>query len=199
MCCSYTTFPLSSTGRTQSKQKSCVNGSERSVWRSRTRLSVGSPSFGGRPVVETIHVSREIFSIAAGSVPFQKNSVRVEHCASGLGRRPDTVQISLLIMSGGSAGHTGFFPRRTRDIISFQIGAAPVIPETSAWFIGVLSLFPTHTVVTYSGVYPIVQLSRKSFVVPVFALTTWLRMTSSEDGPNAPMRALLSNKMCETR
>src|SRR5258708_3502632 len=47
-------------------------------------------------------------------------------------------------------------------MMSFQIGAAPVIPETRARFIGVLSLFPTQAIVKNSGVKPTVQLSFKT-------------------------------------
>ena len=55
--------------------------------------------------------------------------------------------------------------------VLFQIGAAPVIPDASAGFIGELSLLPTHATTTRLLVYPAVQLSRLSSVVPVFAAT----------------------------
>ncbi len=42
-----------------------------------------------------------------------------------------------------------------------------------------------------------VQLSRRSLVVPVLTETVWPLITSSEDGPKAPTRALLSSKIWE--
>src|SRR3989338_2551006 len=81
-------------------------------------------------------------------------------------------------------------------IISCQIGAAPVIPEAKL-FIGVLSLFPTHEATTKSGVYPIVQLSLKSFVVPVLTETAWFAIFNAEFAPNSKRRALLSAKISE--
>jgi hypothetical protein len=80
-------------------------------------------------------------------------------------------------------------------MMSCQIGAAPVIPEVRSGSIGELSLFPTHTAVTYEGVYPIVQLSRLSLLVPVLTDTVLLGMTKLEFGPNAEVRAALSLKI----
>ena len=57
---------------------------------------------------------------------------------------------------------------------------------------------PTHTPVTRSGVYPMVQLSRKSFVVPVFA-ATWKGRFRSELRPNIQERASLSERIDEIR
>src|SRR2546428_7248973 len=51
-----------------------------------------------------------------------------------------------------------------------QIGAAPTIP-VELWLSGVLSGLPIQTAVASVGVNPIVQLSRKACVVPVFAAT----------------------------
>src|SRR5438876_7091646 len=64
-------------------------------------------------------------------------------------------------------------------------------------FIAELSLFPTQTPTTYDGVYPNVQLSRKSFVVPVFADTVCFGITNSELGPKSINRAPLSDKIFE--
>ena len=44
-------------------------------------------------------------------------------------------------------------------------------PETSDGFMAELSLFPTHVATNTCGVYPMVQLSRRSSVVPVFTET----------------------------
>jgi len=52
----------------------------------------------------------------------------------------------------------------------FQIGAAPVTPETNKGLSSLL-LLPVQTAVKYSGVYPIVQLSSQSSVVPVLTDT----------------------------
>ena len=52
-----------------------------------------------------------------------------------------------------------------------QIGEAPVIPEAILGFIGELSLFPTQTPIVSELVYPTVQLSRLSLVVPVLTAT----------------------------
>ena len=52
------------------------------------------------------------------------------------------------------------------SVISCQIGHAPLTPDIS--HIGEPSVLPTHTHTIASGVYPIVQLSRKSVLVPVF-------------------------------
>ncbi len=46
------------------------------------------------------------------------------------------------------------------------MGHAPLTPDTS--HIGEPSVLPTHTHTIASGVYPIVQLSLKSVLVPVF-------------------------------
>ena len=83
--------------------------------------------------------------------------------------------------------------------MSLKIGAAPVIPETKAWFMGVPSLFPTQVETKYWGVKPNVQLSFRSLVVPVLALTIWWGITNLELGPNSIVRALLSCKICETK
>ena len=63
-----------------------------------------------------------------GSVPLMKYSNLVGHFPSG--GRPEKAQISLPIMFSGFLGHSTFFPFKTSRIIRFQIGAAPVTPET---------------------------------------------------------------------
>src|SRR6266516_2557204 len=81
-------------------------------------------------------------------------------------------------------------------MISCQMGAAPVIPDAMP-LMRELSLFPTHAATTYEGVYPIVQLSLKSLVVPVLTDTIFLFILSSDDAPNSCIRALLSDKILE--
>ena len=89
------------------------------------------------------------------------------------GRRPDVTQIwAPSIPSGRFREDIRFFSSTFRMSL-FQIGAAPVTPETSAGFMGELSLFPTHVATRASGVNPMVQLSRKSSVVPVLTETEW--------------------------
>src|SRR3989338_3929079 len=83
-------------------------------------------------------------------------------------------------------------------MIRFQIGAAPVIPD-ARYDIGVLSLFPTQTATKKFGVYPIVQLSLRSFVVPVLTDTIFFLTTKLDDAPNAGVRALLSDKIFDIK
>src|SRR5260370_11688822 len=86
------------------------------------------------------------------------------------GNNPDGEQTAFWITSLGRARVSfGLFCNKC-SMISCQIGAAPVMPEAIE-LMRELSLFPTHVATTYEGVYPNVQLSRKSFVVPVFAET----------------------------
>src|SRR3989338_1304817 len=98
-------------------------------------------------------------------------------------------------MSGGFSKATGVLPDKILLVILFQIGAAPVTPEVSEGCMGVLSLFPTQTPTTYSGVYPKVQLSLLLSVVPVLTATWWPGIISWELGPNVGVRALLSAKI----
>src|SRR3989338_4038854 len=84
------------------------------------------------------------------------------------------------------------------DIILFQIGAAPVIPDTT-FDIRVLSLFPTHVATKKFGVNPSVQLSRKSLVVPVLTDTVLPLMLRKLPVPKAIARAPLSDKICEIK
>src|SRR3989344_8209903 len=81
-------------------------------------------------------------------------------------------------------------------IILFQIGDAPVTPEATA-DIGELSLFPTQVATTTSGLYPIVQLSLLSLVVPVLTETSLCPLTLRKElSPKAATRALLSERIC---
>lgn len=79
-------------------------------------------------------------------------------------------------------------------MILFQTGVAPVIPDAIR-DMGVLSKFPTQTATRYSGVYPIVQLSRIVLVVPVFTATVCPGMLSLDKRPKAGMRALGSDRI----
>ncbi len=77
----------------------------------------------------------------------------------------------------------------TADIISFQIGEAPVTPE-AIWLIGELSLFPTQVATRKFWLYPIVQLSLRSLLVPVLTATSgWFLITRYEFNPNSGARA----------
>src|SRR3990167_6298270 len=89
---------------------------------------------------------------------------------SGGATCPVSVQTCFPITLSGFCGNCGAVSSSTFSISACQIGAAPVIPETIP-LIGLLSLFPTHVATTREGVYPIVQLSRRSFVVPVLTDT----------------------------
>ena len=80
----------------------------------------------------------------------------------------------------------------------WRIGPAPVTPETSR--IGEPSKFPTQTPTVNSGVKPIVQLSRKSVLVPVLQATGKSKRRA-ELIPNARVRAELSlriSAICQT-
>src|SRR3989344_9593259 len=98
-------------------------------------------------------------------------------------------------MSGGFSKATGVLPDKILLVILFQIGGAPVTPEVSEGCMGVLSLFPTQTPTTYSGVNPKVQLSRLLSVVPVLTAVLWPGIFSKDAGPNAGVRARLSARM----
>src|SRR3989344_2311444 len=97
---------------------------------------------------------------------------------------------------GFSGGFDGYFSR-SMSVISLQMGVAPVMPEVSVGCMGVLSLFPTQTVTTKSFVYPMVQLSRFSLLVPVLTGTHWPGIKRSEREPNDADRAELSLRMSE--
>src|SRR5258708_39278056 len=84
-----------------------------------------------------------------------------------VGNNPDTEQTSACTNPCGRSKFSAGWPLSTARMNSFQIGPAPETPETLT--IGVLLALPTHTPTTRFGVKPIVQLSRKSVVVPVLA------------------------------
>ena len=78
---------------------------------------------------------------------------------------------------------------------SFQIGAATKTPSAPA-FIGRLLLFPAQTPTATEGVYPTVQASLNSCVVPVFAATILPSSKISElRGPKIGVLATLSERM----
>src|SRR3989344_2825145 len=83
------------------------------------------------------------------------------------------------------------------SIIDLQIGAAPVTPDVNCLFITELSLLPTQTVVTKSGVYPIVQLSRLLSLVPVLTETVLPGIFKAELLPKAGLRASLSERISD--
>ncbi len=88
-------------------------------------------------------------------------------------------------------------PSSARFMNAFQIGAATTTPS-APFFIEELSLLPRHTPATNDGVYPIVQASRKSFVVPVLAAIGRLPRMSGLRLPNTKARALLSDIILTT-
>src|SRR3989442_8111386 len=75
-----------------------------------------------------------------------------------------------------------------------QIGAAPTI-QVELWLSGVLSGLPIQTAVASVGVKPIVQLSRKACVVPVFAATCRAGSVRSPWHPNDMQRVRSSDMM----
>src|SRR5947209_13184657 len=74
-----------------------------------------------------------------------------------------------------------------------QIWPAPATPRTS--FIGVLSVLPTHTPVTRSGVKPTTHESRYSSVVPVLTAAGRFGSRSGLLAPYVGWRALSSDRM----
>ncbi|EKD87141.1 MAG: hypothetical protein ACD_37C00027G0001 [uncultured bacterium] len=130
-----------------------------------------------------------------GSVPFIKYSDLVD-CPS-IVAPPPNASIWAAITFAGFMRDSSVFPFRTLPIILFQIGDAPVTPEAIIGFIGLLSLFPTHTPTTNDGVYPTVQLSLLLSVVPVFTETVFPGIFKKEEEPKASLLALLSKSMCE--
>src|SRR5258706_16102275 len=108
---------------------------------------------------------------------------------AGVGNRPDTEQTSACTNPCGRSKFSAGWPLSTARMNSFQIGPAPETPETLT--IGVLLALPTHTPTTRFGVKPIVQLSRKSVVVPVLA-AAGLSICNALWSPNSGKRALLS-------
>ena len=78
----------------------------------------------------------------------------------------------------------------------FQIGAAET--AAAAAFIGSLSAFPTPPPAASSGVYPTVQPSRHSLVVPVLA-AAGLLSRSGLFAPNIGVRASLSLRISVSR
>ena len=80
---------------------------------------------------------------------------------------------------GGSRAGAGTTPSAVR-MKSAQIGSAAWAPEsrsTSRWS------NPTHTSATSRGVYPTNQVSRPSFVVPVFPATAPSTPSARADAP----------------
>ncbi len=82
---------------------------------------------------------------------------------------PRRIAFSAVFSGSGGKFSTGV-PLRAADIKAFQIWPAILLPPYPA-FIFELSLFPDQTPATSDGVYPTVQASLYSFVVPVFAAT----------------------------
>src|SRR2546421_12369122 len=99
-------------------------------------------------------------------------------------------------MPAGTLGyHSSGFPASACVINLCQIGAAPTIP-VELWLSGLLSGFPTQTAVARLGVNPTVQLSLKSFVVPVLAATWRPGRVRSPWQPNS-MHWLRSSDMID--
>src|SRR5205823_13001435 len=90
--------------------------------------------------------------------------------------------------------HSSGFPASACVMNLCQIGAAPTIP-VELWLRGLLSGFPTQTAVARLGVNPTVQLSLKSFVVPVFAATWRPGSVRSPWQPNDMQRLRSSDMM----
>ena len=65
------------------------------------------------------------------------------------------------------------------------------------FFIGLLSLLPTQTPTATEGVYPIVQASLLSFVVPVFTATSLPGIFKIELAPKVGVLASLSERILE--
>src|SRR3989344_440177 len=80
-------------------------------------------------------------------------------------------------------------------MISCQMGAAPVIPDTRLLFIKDPSLLPTHVATRYFGVNPMVQLSRKLLEVPVLTAILWPSIDNFAFLPKAASLALLSDSI----
>ena len=76
-----------------------------------------------------------------GAYSFKNHSCLVGQLSQG--RLPVIVQILTLLIPSGTFQSIEGEALRTVDIILFQIGAAPVIPE-AILLIGELSLFPTQ-------------------------------------------------------
>src|SRR5574344_1976998 len=101
--------------------------------------------------------------------------------------------MELSIGSGFSNVSTGNFLSAS-VITAFQIGPARAAPP---FFIGLLSLLPTQTPTATDGVYPIVQASLLSFVVPVLTATSLPATLKIEFAPKVGVLASLSDKILE--
>src|SRR5574341_637352 len=108
-------------------------------------------------------------SAFGGGVSIAKISVMVEECSTQYcdGSAPSSLHTVWLNTPSGRLNSWGGYHCTATSITPRQIGPAPVTPVTLT--IGVLSVLPTHTPTAISDVKPIVQLSRKSLVVPVLA------------------------------
>src|SRR3972149_2736005 len=84
-----------------------------------------------------------------------------------VGSRPERAHTSARTSPAGWVDGVSGLAVSAARMNSCQIGPAPDTPVT--FTIGALSALPTHTPTARSGVYPTVQLSRKSVVVPVLA------------------------------
>lgn len=117
-----------------------------------SRLSVW-PCLATSPVVLSTQIAVFPGSTFLGSVPFMKYSRRVGQrlLGSSCGSRPDVEQMYFEMTSGGLGVSFGSCPFNTCDMSLFQMGAAPVSPETTP-LMGVRSLLPTQTATTYLGV-----------------------------------------------
>ncbi len=99
------------------------------MWASSFKLSV-SPSAGIKPVSALTQISLLIWLKVPGCVPSQKNSFLVSQGESGWETRPVEVQTVRLMTSAGFSGQRGSWSLRAKAMMSCQIGAAPVTPET---------------------------------------------------------------------
>ena len=110
---------------------------------------------GGGAVSKSRFCSRAARSTTSsgGSGPWSdlKTSMRLRSGGQdAAGACPPSRQISASTTPGGRSNGVGGWPSSVFSITSCQIGAAPVMPDTS--FIGELSLLPTHTPTASSGV-----------------------------------------------
>src|SRR3989338_6708002 len=97
---------------------------------------------------------------------------------------PESTSTSFCTIEEGISNGSSFLSFNTCVIIPFQIGAAPVIPDARFGCIGLSSLFPTQKQTTYEGVYPTVQLSFLSSVVPVLTATVFPGILRTDLVPN---------------
>ena len=129
-----------------------------------------------------------------GSVPLAKYSVRDGNPSCAI--LPDILSTSAVTTPSGLVNSTGSKPFKLSSNILLHIGDAPETPDATL-SIGELSLFPTQTPTDLCGLPPIVQLSLLSFVVPVLTAICLPETFNNEFGPNASVRAELSDKIFE--